>query len=69
MLHLNRQGWLKFEGDHFVVLCASSDDEDMAHDILNHAEDYYNDIADDIGYSRYHNFWTWDNRVKIILFP
>ncbi len=51
-----------------MVLCASSDDEDMAHDILNHAEDYYNDIADDIGYSRYHNFWTWDNRVKIILF-
>jgi len=61
-------GWLKFEGDHFVILCASSDDEEMAHDILNHAEDYYNDIADDIGYSRYHNFWTWDNRVKIILF-
>jgi hypothetical protein len=61
-------GWLQFKGDHFVVLCASSDDEDVSRDILNHAEDYYNDIADDIGYSRYHNFWTWDNRVKIILF-
>jgi len=62
-------GWLKFAGDHFVVLCSSSDDEDLAQDILNHAEDYYNDIADDIGYSRYQNFWTWDDRVKIILFP
>ena len=62
-------GWLKFSGDHFVVLCSSSDDEDLAQDILNHAEDYYNDIADDIGYSRYQNFWTWDDRVKIILFP
>jgi len=62
-------GWLKFEGDHFEVLCATSDDEDIAHDILNHAEDYYNDIADDIGYTRYQNFWTWDNRVKIIYFP
>ena len=61
-------GWLKFEGDHFVVLCASSDDADTAQDILNHAEDYYHDIADDIGYSRYQNFWTWDNRVKIIFF-
>ena len=61
-------GWLKFEGDHFVVLCSSRDDEQWAHNILNHAEDYYHDIADDIGYSRYHNFWTWDNRVKIILF-
>jgi hypothetical protein len=62
-------GWLKFEGDHFVVLCATSDDEDVAHEILDHAEDYYHDIADDIGYSRYHNFWTWDDRVKIVLFP
>jgi hypothetical protein len=62
-------GWLKFEGDHFVVLCATSDDEDLAHDILDHAEEYYNSIADDIGYSRYHNFWTWDDRVKIIVFP
>src|ERR1700761_7926207 len=61
-------GWLKFEGDHFVVLCPSGNDEEMAHGILNQAEDYYNSIADDIGYSRYHNFWTWDNRVKIILF-
>jgi len=61
-------GWLKFDGDHFEVLCASSDDADLAHEILDHAEEYYNDIADDIGYSRYHNFWTWDNRVKIILF-
>lgn len=52
-----------------MVLCATSGDEDQAHDILDHAEDYYRNIADDIGYSRYHNFWTWDDRVKIILFP
>ena len=62
-------GWLKFKGDHFVVLCASGEDEDLANSVLNHAEDYYHDIADDIGYSRYQNFWTWDDRVKIILFP
>ena len=61
-------GWLKSDGDHFEVLYATNDDEDMAQQILNHAEDYYNDIADDIGYSRYQNFWTWNNRVKIILF-
>jgi len=61
-------GWFKAEGDHFVVLYPLSEDEDTAQGILNHAEDYYNDIADDIGYSRYHNFWTWNNRVKIILF-
>ncbi len=63
------QGWPQFKGDHFVVLCSSSSDEDSARDILEHAESYYNDIADDIGYSRYDNFWTWDDRVKIIIFP
>jgi hypothetical protein len=62
------QGWLKASGDHFVVLYSSSEDADTANDILNHAEDYYNSIADDIGYSRYQNFWTWNNRVKIIFF-
>src|SRR5208283_1102149 len=61
-------GWLKFEGDHFVVLCPPGSDEDEAPAILDHAENYYNNIADDIGYSRYQNFWTWGNRVKIILF-
>lgn len=61
-------GWLKFQGDHFVVLCPTSGDEDAAHALLNHAEEYYHDIADDIGYSRYQSFWTWNNRVKIILF-
>jgi len=65
----NPGSWLKFQGDHFVVLCASGEDEDFAHEVLNHAEDYYRDIADDIGYSRYQNFWTWNDRVKIILFP
>ena len=61
-------GWLKFEGDHFMVLCPPQGDEDNAHTILEHAENYYNNIADDIGYARYQNFWTWGNRVKIILF-
>ena len=61
-------GWLKVEGDHFVVLYPVSDDADTAQAILDHAEDYYHDIADDIGYSRYQNFWTWNDRVKIVLF-
>jgi hypothetical protein len=64
----NPPGWQKLKGDHFVVLFPASGDEDMAHGILNHAEEYYEAIADDIGYSRYRNFWTWNDRVKIIIF-
>src|ERR1700690_2772889 len=62
------QGWLQLAGDHFVVLYPTADDDELAHGMLDHAEENYNEIADDIGYSRYQNFWTWNNRVKIILF-
>ena len=34
-------GWRKFEGDHFMVLCPPGSDEDSAHAVLDHAEDYY----------------------------
>ncbi len=62
------EGWLQLKGDHFVVLYSLRDDGDAARTVLNRAEEYYRNIADDIGYSRYRNFWTWENRVKIILF-
>jgi len=61
-------GWSKFDGEHFTVLCPPHGDEDNAHAVLDHAEEYYRNIADDIGYARYQNFWTWGNKVKIILF-
>ncbi len=64
----NPPGWQALKGDHFVVLYPSSSDEELAHEILDHAENDYTGIADDIGYARYQNFWTWNNRVKIILF-
>ncbi|MBF0505010.1 MAG: hypothetical protein HQL14_07905 [Candidatus Omnitrophica bacterium] len=61
-------GWLKFEGEHFTVLCPPGSDEEQARAVINRAERYYENIADDIGYTRYHNFWTWGNRVKVIIF-
>jgi hypothetical protein len=36
---------------------------------LNKAESYYRNIASDLGYPRYSDFWTWDNRVKIYVHP
>ena len=37
--------------------------------MLNRAEAFYIRIADDIGYGRYEDFWTWDRRVVITLYP
>ena len=30
---------------------------------------YYLAIASDLGFTRYQNFWVWDNRVRILIYP
>ena len=61
------QEWQQEKGDHFIVYYAS--DPNFAKKTVRQAEVYYGHIADEIGYPRYSNFWTWDNRVKIYLYP
>ena len=38
-------------------------------DVLEKAEDYYKVIAADLGYPRYSEFWTWEKRVKVYIYP
>ena len=59
--------WQMLKGEHFIVYFLK--DTRWAKEILNKAEDYYNKIADDLGYTRYSEFWAWDNRVKIYIYP
>lgn len=58
--------WKEEKGDHFIVYYQG--EQKFAKDISRQAEVYYNQIASDIGYPRYSNFWQWDNRVKITIF-
>ena len=55
------------KGDHFLVYFTK--DEGFAKDVLNKSELYYNRISSDLGYARYSEFWTWDKRVKIYIYP
>ena len=57
--------WKEEKGDHFIVYYVQ--DEVSAKKVVRKAEYCYNKIASDLGYSRYSNFWQWDNRVKIYL--
>ena len=59
--------WQELKGDHFIVYYRM--DEKFAKNTLRLSEVYYNQIASDLGYPRYSNFWQWDNRVKIYLHP
>lgn len=67
-----RAQWKEVKAEHFIVLypqSGSSDMERFARDVGSSAERYYKRIANELGYPRYSDFWTWDRRVKIYLYP
>jgi hypothetical protein len=59
--------WQEVSGEHFIVYYAF--DDKFAKDVAEKSEVYYRQIATDIGYPRYSEFWTWDKRVKIYIYP
>ena len=61
------QGWQELGGEHFRIFFTQ--DEKLAKDILDRAENYYRNIASDLGYPRYSEFWTWERRVRIYIYP
>lgn len=61
------EGWRELKGGHFIVYHQGREEEAAA--ILRKAEDCYSEIADDLGYVRYENFWQWERRVKILVYP
>jgi len=60
--------WKEEKGDHFIVYYTGSSSA-FAKEVLYQAEKNYVRIADYFGYSRHSNFWTWENRVKIFIYP
>jgi hypothetical protein len=61
--------WHNVKDTHFIVYYNFVQDQDAARTVLRKAEEYYKKIADQVGYTRYSRFWTWEERVKIIIFP
>lgn len=62
------QDWHEEKGTHFIVKYRGDEDSAWAQEIIRYAEEYYRQLAQKIGYSRYQNYWTWDNRVQIFIF-
>ena len=61
------EDWQEAKGDHFIVCFMQ--DRKFAEDVLGKAEVYYERIATELGYPRYSEFWIWDKRVKIYIYP
>jgi len=61
------ENWQELKGEHFIAYFLQ--DQKFAKDALDKAEVYYRNIASDLGYARYAEFWLWDKRVKIYIYP
>jgi len=58
--------WQISKSTHFVIHYKNAP-ETFIKELTDKAEEYYNKIAEDLGFMRY-NFWLWDNRAKIYIY-
>jgi hypothetical protein len=61
------EDWQEAKGEHFIVYFTK--EAEFAKRVLNKAEVYYRRIASELGYPRYSEFWLWDKRVRIYIYP
>lgn len=59
--------FLEKRSTYFIVYYQEGVDQDFIKDIIETAEEYYHEIANNLGYYRY-KFWRWDERGKIYIF-
>lgn len=63
---LYAEEWRLRKSTHFIIKYRNAP-EDFIRRTQQHAEQYYNRIADDLGFTRY-DFWLWDNRAAIYIY-
>ena len=64
-----QDAFIEMKGTHFIVRYTLPAEKALAKEILSASEQYYDRISRNIGFVRHEDFWTWDKRVKIVLFP
>lgn len=65
--NLHADQWKELKSEHFIIYFDK--EEKFPKEVLDKAELYYKKIAADLGYQRYSDFWFWDKRCKIYLYP
>lgn len=58
--------WNIEKSTHFIVYYKHAQ-KTFVDELIMQAENYYNRIADDLGFRRF-NFWLWENRAKIYIY-
>lgn len=62
----NSDNWHITKSTHLIIHYKNAP-SDFIDQLIENAERYYNEIADNLGFRRY-NFWLWDNRAKIYIY-
>lgn len=52
---------------HFIVYYQDSAGE-YVNELIDKAEQYYGSITEELGFTRFDDFWTWDKRCKIYIY-
>ena len=60
------EDWNTIKSTHFIIYYKNAPAEFLSQ-LEDSAEDYYNKIAEELGFVRF-NFWLWDNRAKIYIY-
>ena len=60
--------WQEAKDTHFIVYHYKEDNE-FAKNVLRGSESHYQSIPGRLGLSQSFSFWTWENRVKIYIYP
>ncbi|MBM3246411.1 MAG: hypothetical protein FJZ13_03670 [Candidatus Omnitrophica bacterium] len=58
--------WYITRSTHFIVYYKNAK-EDFLNRLIERAEDYYEEIAENLGFRRF-DFWLWDKRAKIYIY-
>ncbi len=58
--------WNTFKSTHFIIFYKNAP-EDFVKLVTDKAEDYYDRIAEGLGFRRF-NFWLWDDRAKVYIY-
>lgn len=60
--------WQELKSEHFIIYYTTGDDR-FVREVADKSEAYYREIATSLGYPRYKEFWLWEKRVKIYIYP
>jgi len=63
------KSWETQKGEHFIIHYTPATESSWALSVLRKAEYFYEKITPRIGYVRYNRFWTWEDRLKIFIYP